>query len=169
MLNKFYVSVQECDSPFDYCDVVTSTTHKSLRGPRGGMIFYRKGLKPLKRTVDDVHDFEKDINFAVHPTLQGGPHNNHVAALATALKQAASPEYKEYMKQVKKNAQALANGLKRRGCKLVTDGTDNHLILWDLRPFGVTGQSWVSICLFPFSVCLSCLSWCVLHVTFFLQ
>ena len=140
------VVAQECQSPFDYCDVVTTTTHKSLRGPRGGMVFYRKGLKTPNRPVDGQYSFEKEINFAIHPTLQGGPHNNHIAALAASLKQAASLEYKTYIQQVKKNAQALADGLKKRGCKLVTDGTDNHLMLWDLRPFGITGNLLEEVC-----------------------
>ncbi|KAG0631939.1 hypothetical protein M758_1G292100 [Ceratodon purpureus] len=140
------VAAQECENPFDYCDVVTSTTHKSLRGPRGGIVFYRKGLKPPGRLGDGVYTLERDINFAIHPTLQGGPHNNHIAALAVSLKQACSKEYKEYMQQVKRNAQALAEGLKRRGCKLVTDGTDNHLVLWDLRPFGITGNTLEDVC-----------------------
>lgn len=140
------VAAQECDSPFDYCDVVTTTTHKSLRGPRGGMVFFRKGVKPPGRLGDGVYSLERDINFAIHPTLQGGPHNNHIAALAVSLKQACSKEYKEYIQQVKKNAQALAEALKRRGCKLVTDGTDNHLLLWDLRPFGITGNSFEEVC-----------------------
>lgn len=140
------VVAQECQSPFDYCDVITTTTHKSLRGPRGGMVFYRKGLKTPNRPVDGQYSFEKEINFAIHPTLQGGPHNNHIAALAAALKQAASLEYKTYIQQVKKNAQALADGLKKRGCKLVTDGTDNHLMLWDLRPFGITGSLLEEVC-----------------------
>ncbi|GLT69467.1 hypothetical protein SLA2020_416160 [Shorea laevis] len=112
-------------SPFDYCDVVTSTTHKSLRGPRGGIIFYRRGPKSRK---------------------QGGPHNNHIAALAIALKQVATPEYKAYMQQVKKNAQALASALLRRQCKLVTGGTDNHLLLWDLTTLGLTGKDFEKVC-----------------------
>lgn len=87
----------------------------------------------------DQYDFEEKINFAVHPSLQGGPHNNHIAALAIALKQVATPEYKVYMQQVKKNAQALACALLRRKCRLVTGGTDNHVLLWDLRPLGLTG------------------------------
>ena len=137
---------QECVNPFDYCDIVTSTTHKSLRGPRGGIIFYRKGSKPKKRGIllsqgdgSDRYDFEEKINFAVFPALQGGPHNNHIAALAIALKQVATPEFKAYMQQVKKNAQALASALLRRNCRLVTGGTDSHLLLWDLRTFGLTG------------------------------
>ncbi|GLU00989.1 hypothetical protein SLE2022_183190 [Rubroshorea leprosula] len=134
-------------SPFDYCDVVTSTTHKSLRGPRGGIIFYRRGPKSRKQGVPlangdggSYYDLEEKINFAVFPSLQGGPHNNHIAALAIALKQVATPEYKAYMQQVKKNAQALASALLRRQCKLVTGGTDNHLLLWDLTALGLTGK-----------------------------
>ncbi|KAI5070570.1 hypothetical protein GOP47_0014913 [Adiantum capillus-veneris] len=146
------VAAQECRSPFDYCDIVTTTTHKSLRGPRGGMIFYRKGLKQKKRGVansveDSEHyDFEDRVNFAIFPSLQGGPHNNQVAALAVALKQVATPEFKAYIQQVKKNAQALRSALQRRGCKLVTDGTDNHLLLWDLRSYGLTGYRYEKVC-----------------------
>uniref|UniRef100_A0A7N0RG96 Serine hydroxymethyltransferase n=2 Tax=Kalanchoe fedtschenkoi TaxID=63787 RepID=A0A7N0RG96_KALFE len=147
------VAAKECVSPFDYCDIVTSTTHKSLRGPRGGIIFYRKGKKPLKGGLLASHgeereqyDFEEKINFAVFPSLQGGPHNNHTAALAVALKQVATPEYKAYMNQVKKNAQALANTLLKRNCRLVTGGTDTHLIIWDLRTMGLTGKNYEKVC-----------------------
>lgn len=147
------IAAKECANPFDYCDIVTSTTHKSLRGPRGGIIFFRKGKKPRKRGLllnpsDDgeQYDFEEKINFAVFPALQGGPHNNHIAALAIALKQVATPEYKTYMQQVKRNAHALASALLRRKCRLVTGGTDNHLILWDLRPLGLTGKNFEKVC-----------------------
>ncbi|GLJ24140.1 hypothetical protein SUGI_0460540 [Cryptomeria japonica] len=147
------VAAKECLSPFDYCDIVTSTTHKSLRGPRGGIIFYRKGLKPRKRgsclhQADDSghYEFEERINFAVFPSLQGGPHNNHIAALAVAFKQVATPDYTAYMQQVKRNAQALASALLKRNCKLVTGGTDNHLLLWDLRPLGLTGNRYEKVC-----------------------
>ncbi|KAG1328069.1 putative Serine hydroxymethyltransferase 7 [Cocos nucifera] len=145
--------MQECRSPFDYCDIVTSTTHKSLRGPRGGIIFFRKGRKTRKQGFffaqadeSDQYDFEDRINFAVFPSMQGGPHNNHIAALAIALKQVAAPEYKAYIQQVKKNAQALASALLRRKCRLVTGGTDNHLLLWDLRTFGLTGKNFEKVC-----------------------
>ncbi|KQK10845.1 hypothetical protein BRADI_2g56557v3 [Brachypodium distachyon] len=146
------VAAKECRSPFDYCDVVTSTTHKNLRGPRGGIIFFRKGKNLRKRTGsfsqgdDNDYDFEDKINFAVFPSLQGGPHNNHIAALAITLKQVATPEYKAYIQQVKKNAQALASALLRRKCRLVTGGTDNHLVLWDLRTFGLTGKNFEKVC-----------------------
>ncbi|KAK6246124.1 hypothetical protein SCA6_009214 [Theobroma cacao] len=148
-----YCPLQECASPFDYCDIVTSTTHKSLRGPRGGIIFYRRGAKSRKQGMSlsngdcgCQYDFEEKINFAVFPSLQGGPHNNHIAALAIALKHVATPEYKAYMQQVKKNAQALASALVRRKCKLVTGGTDNHLLLWDLTTLGLTGKCYEKVC-----------------------
>lgn len=143
--------MQEVASPFDYCDIVTSTTHKSLRGPRGGIIFYRRGTKPRKQGFapnhgdDSNYDFEEKINFALYPSLQGGPHNNHIAALAIAFKQVATPEYKAYMQQVKRNAQALASALLRRSCRLVTGGTDNHLLLWDLTALGLIGNFSISL------------------------
>ncbi|CAL5387184.1 unnamed protein product [Camellia sinensis] len=147
------VAAKECASPFDYCDIVTSTTHKSLRGPRGGVIFYRKGLKLRKQIMlpgqgddNNFYDFKERINFAVFPSLQGGPHNNHIAAVAIALKQVATPEYKAYIQQVKKNAQALASALMKRNCRLVTGGTDNHLLLWDLTTIGLTGKNYEKVC-----------------------
>ncbi|KAL6616469.1 hypothetical protein ACP70R_038739 [Stipagrostis hirtigluma subsp. patula] len=146
------VAAKECRSPFDYCDVVTSTTHKNLRGPRGGIIFFRKGKNLRKRAGsfsqgdENDYDFEDKINFAVFPSMQGGPHNNHIAALAITLKQVATPEYKAYIQQVKKNAQALASALLRRKCRLVTGGTDNHLVLWDLRTLGLTGKTFEKVC-----------------------
>ncbi|KAK4802954.1 hypothetical protein SAY86_001157 [Trapa natans] len=147
------VAAKECASPFDYCDIVTSTTHKSLRGPRGGIIFYRKGSKlkkqcshPSQADGSTHYDFEEKINFAVFPSTQGGPHNNHIAALAIALKQVATLEYKAYIQQVKKNAQALASALLRRNCRLVTGGTDNHLLLWDVMTFKITGRYYEKVC-----------------------
>ncbi|KAK2659581.1 hypothetical protein Ddye_006114 [Dipteronia dyeriana] len=147
------VAAKECASPFDCCDIVTSTTHKSLRGPRGGIIFFRRGKKSRKLGMSlsqgdcsSHYDFEDRINFAVHPSLQGGPHNNHIAALAIALKQVATPEYKAYMQQVKKNAQALVSALLRRKCRLVTGGTDNHLLLWDLTTLGLRGKNYERVC-----------------------
>lgn len=147
------VATKECSNPFDHCDIVTSTTHKGLRGPRGGIIFYRRGPKIRKQAHHSSHcdssthyDLEEKINFAVFPSLQGGPHNNHIAALAIALKQVATPEYKAYVQQMKKNAQALASALLRRKCRLVTGGTDNHLLLWDLTPLGLTGKVYEKVC-----------------------
>ncbi|CAM8878129.1 unnamed protein product [Rhodiola kirilowii] len=147
------VAAQECISPFDYCDVVTSTTHKGLRGPRGGIIFYRRGTKARKPSTtfshgsdSDLYDLEEKINFAVFPSLQGGPHNNHIAALAIAFKQVASLSYKMHIQQVKNNAQTLASALIRRRCRLVTGGTDNHMVLWDLSALGVTGRCYEKVC-----------------------
>lgn len=116
-------------SPFEYSDIVTSTTHKSLRGPRSGLIFARK----------DDRDMITAINQAVFPGLQGGPHNHAIGALATALKAAAEPEFKDYQVQVKANCAALASRMSEHGYSLVSGGTDNHLILVDLRPSGVDG------------------------------
>jgi glycine hydroxymethyltransferase len=87
-----------------------------------------------------VYDYEDKINFAVFPSLQGGPHNHQIAALAVALKQVNTPEFKAYAKQVKANAVAIGDALMAKGYKLVTDGTENHLVLWDLRPLGLTGM-----------------------------
>ncbi|KAG2489006.1 hypothetical protein HYH03_012445 [Edaphochlamys debaryana] len=129
-------------SPFGYADIVTTTTHKSLRGPRGAMIFYRKGVRKTdaKTGKPIMYDIEDKINFAVFPGLQGGPHNHTISGLACALKQAAEPEFKAYQKQVLSNSQALAAGLAKRGFKLVSGGTDNHIVLVDLRPKGVDGS-----------------------------
>jgi len=123
-------------SPFDCSDIVTTTTHKSLRGPRGAMIFYRKGIRsvPTKKGAEPVmYDLESKINFSVFPGFQGGPHNHTIAALATALKQALTPEYKEYQFQVLRNCKALAERLQQKGYTLVGGGTDNHLVLVDLK------------------------------------
>ena len=96
-------------SPFEYADIVTTTTHKSLRGPRGAMIFFRRGVRSVnpKTGQEILYDLENPINFSVFPGHQGGPHNHTIAALATALKQANTPEFKEYQEQVLKNAKAL--------------------------------------------------------------
>ena len=119
-------------NPFEFCDIVTTTTHKSLRGPRGGMIFFKK---------DPVHgvDLESAINNAVFPGLQGGPHNHTIGGLAVCLKHAQSQEFKIYQNQVVSNCRALANRLIEHGYKLVSGGSDNHLVLVDLRPAGIDG------------------------------
>jgi len=127
------IAAQELNSPFEHCDVVTTTTHKTLRGPRAGLIFFRKDKK-------GAEDVEARINAAVFPGCQGGPHNNTIAAIATSLKLAAQPEFKAYAKQVIKNAQVLAETLISHGYSLQTDGSDNHLVLWDLRPLGLSGS-----------------------------
>lgn len=121
-------------SPFEYADVVTTTTHKSLRGPRGAMIFYRKGVRSTtKKGKEIMYDLDERINFAVFPGLQGGPHNHTISALATALKQASDPKFKEYQLQVMANASRLADEFMSRGYQLVSGGTDNHLVLVDLK------------------------------------
>ena len=119
-------------SPFVDSDIVTTTTHKSLRGPRGGMIFFRKNCR-------EGVDVETAINSAVFPALQGGPHNNTIAALAVALRAARDPAFKSYQTQVIANCRAMAARLTALGYTLVSGGTDNHLVLLDLRPLGLDG------------------------------
>ncbi len=126
----------EAISPFNYADIVTTTTHKSLRGPRAGLIFFRK----------DERGFEPLINQAVFPALQGGPHEHQIAGVATQLKEAMTPEFKVYTQQVKKNAAALGAALVSKGYTLATGGTDNHLVLWDLKPQGITGSKFEKTC-----------------------
>uniref|UniRef100_A0A6U2D457 glycine hydroxymethyltransferase n=1 Tax=Chlamydomonas euryale TaxID=1486919 RepID=A0A6U2D457_9CHLO len=145
------VAAKVLDSPFGTADVVTTTTHKSLRGPRAGMIFFRRGPKPAARLSKGeaegaVYDYEDRINFSVFPSLQGGPHNHQIGALAVALKHAMSPEFVAYQKQVVANSAALARALMTAGGTLVTGGTENHLVLWDLRPEGVTGSKMEKAC-----------------------
>ena len=130
-------------SPFDYADIVTTTTHKSLRGPRGAMIFFRRGVRKSEvkggKEVQTLYDLEGPINFSVFPGHQGGPHNHTITALAVALKQAQTPEFHQYQQQVIKNAKALEHEFKARGHVLVTGGTDNHMVLLDLKPHGLDG------------------------------
>lgn len=130
------VATKEHNNPFEYADIVTTTTHKSLRGPRAGMIFFRKEVVRGKEKVN----VEDRINQAVFPMLQGGPHEHQIAAIATQLKEVMTPEFKQYIKQVKANSRALAEGLMKRGNDLVSNGTDNHLMLWNLRNRKITGS-----------------------------
>ena len=117
----------EHQSPVPYADIVTTTTHKTLRGPRGGMILARE-------------EFAKKINSAVFPGTQGGPLMHVIAAKAICLKEAMAPEFKIYAQNVRKNAAALAEALVANGFDLVSGGTDNHLMLVDLRSRGITGK-----------------------------
>jgi len=134
-------------SPFEFADVVTTTTHKSLRGPRGAMIFYRKGQKGVNKKGEPIYyDLEEKINGAVFPGLQGGPHNHTITALSVALKQAQSSEFKAYQEQVMKNAKALGESLSGQGFDLVSGGTDNHLLLIDLNKKGVNGNKAELVC-----------------------
>merc|ERR1712232_1074605 len=118
-------------SPFEFADVVTTTTHKSLRGPRGAMIFFRKGQRGVDKKGNPImYDLEDKINAAVFPGLQGGPHNHTITALAVALKQVQSPVFREYQEQVMKNARAMGESLQgKKHIDLVSGGTDNHLLL----------------------------------------
>ncbi|XP_077103964.1 serine hydroxymethyltransferase, mitochondrial-like [Siphateles boraxobius] len=127
-------------SPFEHADLVTSTTHKSLRGSRAGLIFYRKGVRSLdKKGKEIMYNLEEKVNFSVFPSLQGGPHNHAIAGVAVALKQATTPMFREYIAQVLKNSKAMADALLKKGFTLVSGGTDNHLVLVDLRPQGMDG------------------------------
>ncbi|KAJ8762622.1 hypothetical protein K2173_008061 [Erythroxylum novogranatense] len=128
-------------SPFEYADVVTTTTHKSLRGPRGAMIFFRKGVKEINKQGQEVmYDYEDKINQAVFPGLQGGPHNHTIAGLAVALKQVRAPEYRAYQEQVLSNCAKFAESLMGMGYELVSGGTENHLVLVNLRNKGIDGS-----------------------------
>ena len=122
------VAAGEHQSPVPYADIVTTTTHKTLRGPRGGMIL----------TNDE--ELSKKINKAIFPGTQGGPLMHVIAAKAVCFGEALKPEFKEYGRQIVKNASVLANSLLEKGFDLVSGGTDNHLMLVDLRPFNITGK-----------------------------
>lgn len=122
------VAAGEHPSPVPYADVVTTTTHKTLRGPRGGMIMCKDA------------EFGKQFNKAVFPGIQGGPLMHVIAAKAVALGEALKPEFKDYAVQVKKNAAALADTLMKDGFRIVSGGTDNHLMLVDLTSKGITGK-----------------------------
>ena len=126
-------------SPVPYAHIVTTTTHKTLRGPRGGMIMV------TDRGIAKDPELAPKIDKAIFPGLQGGPHDHQTAAIAVALKEASTPEFKEYGHQIVKNAKVLAESLKKNGLKLVGDGTENHLLLVDLAPvFGPGGGVFAS-------------------------
>jgi len=123
------IATGEHESPFPYAHVVTSTTHKTLRGPRGGII------------LSDDAEIGKKMNSAVFPGLQGGPLMHVIAAKAVAFKEALSPDYKDYIKQVINNARSLAKALESHGFGVLTHGTDNHMVILDLRKHGLTGKA----------------------------
>lgn len=135
-------------SPFDHVDVVSTTTHKSLRGPRAGMIFYRKGVKHVdpKTKAEVKYTYEQDIDFAVFPSLQGGPHENAVAGIATMAFQAGLPDFRKYQIEVMRNAKALASALQELGYTVVSGGTDTHVMLVDLRPKQMDGARAERVC-----------------------
>jgi glycine hydroxymethyltransferase len=130
-------------NPFDYgFHVITTTTHKTLRGPRGGLILIKgkvgNPLKPVEKTLENLPTL---IDREIFPGFQGGPHMNNTAAKAVALNEASTPEFQAYAKQILKNAKVLADEMMDRGFKLVTNGTDNHLIMADVQAsFGVNGR-----------------------------
>ena len=132
------IAAGEQNSPFPYSDIVTSTTHKTLRGPRSGMIFYNK--KSREGTL------EEKIDFAVFPMLQGGPHNHQIGALCAQFKEVLTPEWKAYVRQVVKNSRKMCEELIKRGYKVSSDGTDNHIVLWVVKQAGVTGSKVEKAC-----------------------
>lgn len=136
------VAGRVCPTPFDYADIVTTTTHKSLRGPRSGLIFYRKGVRSVnpKTGKETLYDLENPINAAVFPGLQGGPHNTAIAGVATAMKQAMTDEFRNYQQQIVSNAKRLCDDLAKRGYTIVTGGTDVHIVWVDLRPNKISGS-----------------------------
>ncbi|MEY4731614.1 MAG: Serine hydroxymethyltransferase [Candidatus Parcubacteria bacterium] len=124
-------------SPFPYADIVTTTTHKTLRGPRSAMIFANKESTLAKKNGVDI---ARAVDRAVFPGLQGGPHVNQVAAIAVAMKEADSPAYRKYAQQIVKNAKSLAYELERLGFRIISGGTDSHLLLVDVMAKGISGK-----------------------------
>lgn len=122
------IAAGQYPDPVRHCDIVTSTTHKSIRGPRGGMILWNN------------EELNKAINMSVFPGIQGGPLMHVIAAKAVCFGEALKPDFKSYQEQIKKNAAALAAAMQSEGFRIVSGGTDSHLMLVDLRPFGITGK-----------------------------
>lgn len=130
-------------NPFDYgFHIITTTTHKTLRGPRGGMVLSQGTVgNPLKKPETSIENLPTIIDRTIFPGFQGGPHMNNVAAKAVAFKEALEPEFKTYAKQIVKNAKVLSEELMSLGCKLITNGTDNHLMMIDtVKSFDTTGD-----------------------------
>lgn len=127
------IATKLLNDPFKYADLVTTTTHKSLRGPRGALFFFKK-------------KYSKNCNFSVFPCIQGGPHNNNIAGICTQLNEVQSDQFKKYSKMVIKNSQTLCQYLMKKGYKIVSNGTDTHLFLWDLRLEDVSGSIYSVIC-----------------------
>jgi glycine hydroxymethyltransferase len=131
------------DSPFEHCHFVTSTTHKTLRGPRGGIILMKEdGPNTLdqKDKKGNLKPWSNLLNMAVFPGIQGGPLQHVIAAKAVAFGEILDPSFKEYMQQVQKNAQAMADAFRAKNYDIISDGTDNHLLLIDLRNKNVSGK-----------------------------
>jgi len=115
------------NNPFEYADIVTTTTHKSLRGPRAGLIFFKD-------------EYREKVNFSVFPGNQGGPHEHQIAAIATQMKEVMTEEFKEYSRNVIKNSKRICEEFIKKGHSIATGGTDNHIVLYDCRPMGLTGS-----------------------------
>jgi glycine hydroxymethyltransferase len=128
-----FIATGEMESPFEYCDVVTTTTHKTLRGPRSAMVFFK-------------NEYKAQVNESIFPGLQGGPHNHQIAAVATQLYEASKPEFKEYIKQVKKNSEVLSDELINLGYKISSNGTDCHIVLIDLKNKEIGGSYVEYVC-----------------------
>lgn len=139
-----FIATKLMNNPFEYCDVVTTTTHKLLRGPRSALIFYKKRKERSLNGELQIIDVKSAIDFAVFPGLLGGPHNQKIAAVAVALKQASSENYKQYAKQVLKNAKALSDKFTELGYLLYTGGTDCHMVVIVLD--GVGGAEVERVC-----------------------
>lgn len=122
------VASQACNDPFEHCHVVTTTTHKTLRGPRGALVFCRHG------------EMSSKVDQAVFPGLQGGPHNNNIAGIAVALGEADTESFRNYILDVKANARSLSEHMIAKGFDIVTNGTDNHLFLWDIRSLKIPSE-----------------------------
>lgn len=134
------VAADVVPTPFEHADVVTTTTHKALRGPRGALIFYRKGVRSTNKKGEPImYNLENPINSSVFPGLQGGPHNHTIAALAVALKMAQQPDFVDYQRKVLSNSQVLAKELINKGYDLVSGGTDNHMMLVNLKSKDMDG------------------------------
>ncbi|MFH1276572.1 MAG: serine hydroxymethyltransferase [Candidatus Woesearchaeota archaeon] len=154
-------------SPFPFTDAVMTTTHKTLRGPRSAIIMCKKEdrladvsgtqyIGMTEKQIAKIKDLAGKIDSSVFPGLQGGPHEHIIAAKAVAFKEALSPEFKNYAAQIVKNAKTLASSLMENGIKLVTNGTDNHLILIDLRNFGIGLGKAAAVALEEAGFCTNC-------------
>jgi glycine hydroxymethyltransferase len=140
------VATEQHNNPFEYCDVVTSTTHKTLRGPRSGIVFVNKNTKDYNGN-ESYGQVAKQIDEAIFPGLQGGPHQHQIGALCHQLKVVNTPEFKEYIRQVKLNSKALANRMQELGYHIVSGGTDNHLVMINVKKtYDVTGSKVEKIC-----------------------
>ncbi|CAF0974049.1 unnamed protein product, partial [Didymodactylos carnosus] len=141
------IAAEVIPSPFEFADVVTTTTHKSLRGVRSGLIFYRIGVKSKDKKGEDIlYDYQSKIDSAVFPSLYGGPHDHQIAGVAVALKETMSSDFKQYAKQILLNAKSMEKALTNRQYAIVSGGTDTHVLLLDLRPNNLDGARVERVC-----------------------